>query len=354
MSTSNEKVDKDAWRGDNTRDHSDLPVESESSNYNALQSLQEIAAAAAEEAIQRVLAPSQEVDANAATCDTDQDVPNQRHSAKHSGQSVINKSLQAREKNESVPDSIDNNHVSTLTCQVPTSKQVDISSDDHASASCTMASSMLNDKAIYNDIYELMANNLVLWDAVCPELAEVRATCREQNDETLVMFSKAHAHVEITFSSETLSLVQIVPEPIQFRITSLDRSVPRKFEDFIFAQEMSDDGYVRKYGISASIYSADISPKDRTDRLYQFKSHLQRIHRCLVKAQKHIEDANKWNDFVGVTILEWVRKFSMSSTSSNFFIRQNIRHGHVCALERMLDDTKPAVVERAVIVNKLK
>ena len=354
MSTSNEKVDNDAWRGDKTRDHIDLPVKIESSNYNELQNLQEIAAAAAEEAIQRVLAPSQEVDANAATCETDQDVPNRRHSAEHSGQSVINKSSKAREKNESKSDPIDNDYIPTLTSQVPTSKQIDISSDDHASATCTMSSSILSDKAIYNDIYELMANNLVLWDALCPELADVRATCSDQNDETLVMFSKAHAHVEITFSSETSSLVQIVPEPIQFRITSLDRSVPRKFEEFVFAQEMSDDGYVRKYGISASIYAADISPKDRTDRLYQFKSHLQRIHRCLVKAQRHTEDANKWNDFVGVTILEWVRQFSMSSTSSNFFIRQNIRHGHVRALERMLEDTKPAVVERAVIVNKLK
>lgn len=346
------KVDKDAWRGDQTTDHSDLPAESGSSNYNELQNLQEIAAAAAEEAIQRVLAPSQEVDANA-TCETDQDVSNQRHSVEHSGQSIINTSSQARKSCKIEPDSIDNDHVSTLTSQVPASKQSDISSDDHASATCTMASSILSDKAIYNDIYDLMTNNLVLWDALSG-LAEVRATCSEQNDETLAMFSKAYAHVEITFSSDALSLVQIVPEPIQFRITSLDRSVPRKFEDFIFAQEMSDDGYVRKYGISASIYSAHISSGDRTDRLHQFKSRLQRIHRCLVKAQKHIEDANKWNDFVGATILEWVSQFSMSSTSSNCFIRQNIKQGDVRALERILDDKKPAVVDRAVMLNKLK
>ena len=333
-----------------------MPAESGSSNYNELQNLQEIAACAAEEAIQRVLAPSQEVDANA-TCETDQDVSNQRHSVEHSGQSFINTSPQARKSCKSEPGSIDNDHVSTLTSRVPTSKQSVISSDDHASATCTMASSILSDKAIYNDIYDLMANNLVLWDAVVrPELdlAEVRATCSEQNDETLAMFSKAYAHVEITFSSDALSLVQIVPEPIQFRITSLDRSVPRKFEDFIFAQEMSDDGFVRKYGISASIYSADISSGDRTGRLYEFKSHLQRIHRCLVKAQKHIEDANKWNDFVGATILEWVNHFSMSSTSSNFFIRQNIKQDDVRALERILDDRKPAVVDRAVMLNKLK
>ena len=117
---------------------------------------------------------------------------------------------------------------------------------------------------------------------------------------------------------------------------------------------MSDDGYVRKYGISASIYSAHISSEDRTDRLYQFKSHLQRIHRCLGKAQIHIEDANKWNDFVGATILEWVSQFSMSSTSSNFFIRQHIKTPDVRALERILDDKKPAVVDRAVMLNKLK
>jgi hypothetical protein len=351
MSPSNEKVDKDAWRGDKTRDHIDLPVEITSSSYNELQNLQEIAAAAAEEAIQRVLAPSQEVDANAATCETGQDVPNQRHSAEHSGQSFINTPSQARKKEESHVPTF---HVSTLMSQVPTSKQSDVSSDDHASATCTMASSILSDKAIYNDIYDLATNNLVLWDAVCPELAELRAACSEQNGETLAMFSKAYAHVEITFSSETSSLVQIVPTPIQFRITSLDRSVPRKFEDFIFAQEMSDDGYVRKYGISASIYSADISSGDRTGRLYEFKSHLQRIHRCLVKVQTHIEDANKWNDYVGATILEWVSQFSMSSTSLNFFIRQNIKQGDIRALERILDDKKPAVVDRAVMLKKLK
>jgi hypothetical protein len=69
--------------------------------------------------------------------------------------------------------------------------------------------------------------------------------------------------------------------------------------------------------------------------------------------QTHIEDANKWNDYVGATILEWVSQFSMSSTSLNFFIRQNIKQGDIRALERILDDKKPAVVDRAVMLKKL-
>jgi len=353
MSTS-EKVDKDAWRGDWLEDHGDLPIENKSSNYNEEQDMHEIAVAAAEEAIQRVLTSAQKVDVDAICEDIDgshcshQDVSNQGYAVENSSQTPINNPSKARKVSESEPDAIANDHFPTLVSQVRTSKQFDVS-DDHASA--TMAASILGDKAIYNDMYGLMASNVVLWDIVFPELAEVRPC--EQNDETLAMISKAYAHVEITFSKES-SLVQLVPTPLQFRITSLDRCIPKKFEDFVFMQEMSDDGYIRKYGISASLYSADTSSRVRAELLHEFRSHLQRIQRCLVKAQHHLEEANKWNEYVGAIILEWVRQFPKSSTSSNFFIRQNIKQGDVHVLERILDDKKPDVVNRAVILNKLE
>ena len=173
----------------------------------------------------------------------------------------------------------------------------------------------------------------------------------------MMMFSQVYARVEVSSTSES-SLVQIVPTPVHFRMYGLDRDVPEQFRDFVFAQERTKEGYISRYGISASIYNAcnGVRASDNPSRpslLHDFALHLTKINRCLVKARDHYVEATRWNDFVGNAVIKWAGKFPKSRMSSNFFIRRNIGVDDVIAFIQILTPRKPSVVEDALSYQKV-
>jgi len=301
----------------------------------------QIATAAAEEAIEQVLGSPQPKTAG----DTDDsDGEHQALSEKQSSPPQSSPSDAAAAK-WARKVSVCEHEVSLVTDLSTLSKSATETNDNPNHALGAMATSILNDKGIYSDIYDLMGENVALWERISDGIKE------RGSMDGLAMYSQAYACVEISNARES-TLIRVVPRTINFRIVSLDRRIPKKFIGFVFAQETTVDGYILKYGISASIY-ADLTPSNRHQLLEDFRSHLQRMNKCIAKACRHHKEADEWNEYVSGVVLEWMGRFPKSEKSSNCFIRKNIEVEDVFDLQRLLDTRKPAVVQNVVSYEKI-
>ena len=314
-----------------------------------------IAAAAAEEAIEKVLAsPPSKVHIGNDIYDVGSDEPSP---TTRSSESDMLDAAPARKVSECEPDDSDreestenSNSQETISS---TSDNPYIIGDIENRALRIMTTSFSRDKWLYKQIYNLMTENAEVWRILSNENA-FNLTDQKGNAELedTMMFSQAYARVEISSTSES-SLVQIVPTPVQFRMYCLDRDVPEQFKGFVFSQERTKEGYICRYGICAtalaSIYNiAAHSPDDRPSLLHDFALHLTKMNKCLVRAQEYHVEATQWNDFVGNAVISWVAQFPKSRMSSNFFIRRNIGVDDVIAFLQILSPRIPAVVKDAV------
>ena len=230
----------------------------------------------------------------------------------------------------------------------------DDASNIHATATATvMAASFSRDKWLFKRIYDLMTENAAIWQVLSSGNVNITRDQGNEKSESMVMFRQPYARVEITSTSES-ALIQISPTTVSFRMYCLDRVVPEEFRGFIFAQERSEDGYISMYGMSASIYERTASTnRPRLFLLHDFQLHLEKINSSLVKARSRYIEATQWNDFVGSSVIKWVEKFPQSRTTNNFFIRRNIRANDVIALLQSLSPRKPNVVNDVVLYQKV-
>ena len=354
-----EKVERDSHNNEHHPNDSHIDDSCNPLQRTLSIDLIQIAAAAAEEAIKKVLAPPSSKVANCVldvdssdSSHTDNGLSDIQNPITQPSQSDIPAHRPTRKVSECEPD----DSACVNYTAIPNSKEtISTSSDNNIGdienhALMNMTNSFSRDKWLYKQIYNLMTENAEIWRVLSH--GNVNMTGEEGNTErkNSVMFSQAYARVEISSTSES-SLVQIVPTPVHFRMCCLDRDVPEQFRGLVFAQERTEEEFISRYGISASIYNNAVRGSDNSSRpslIHDFALHLTKINDSLVKARDHYVEAEQWNEFVGKAVIKWVRKFPKPSMSSNFFIRRNIGVDDVIALLQILSPRKPAVVEDAV------
>ena len=336
---------------------------SETSQSDMSLELLRIAAAAAEEAIEKVLGASSPSKVGRDIVDVDSDDggshldlsakcnhPMPSQTKPDAPAPAPARKVSECEPEDSVSEKFTSNSSSQETMSVSSSDN--IVGDIENRALGNMTASVSRDMWLYKRIYHLMKENVEIWRV----LSDGNASITDE-EGSMMMFSQVYARVEVSSTSES-SLVQIVPTPVHFRMYGLDRDVPERFRGFVFAQARTKEGYISRYGISASTYNTcnGVRASDNPSRpslLHDFALHLTKINRCLVEARDHYVEATRWNDFAGNAVIKWAGKFPKSRMSSNFFIRRNIGVDDVIAFIQILTPRKPSVVEDALSYQKV-